>query len=82
MRRPWVPRVQSSGVEQGVKAVRRVTDTERWESSGLSMGGKRVSSYALFNVYTGKMCVVVSFFFSFVCFGVFNGRRKAGFIRS
>ena len=44
MRRPWVPRVQSSGVEQGVKAVRRVTDTERWESSGLSMGGKRVSS--------------------------------------
>lgn len=44
MRSPWVPRVQSSGVEQGVKAVRRVTDTERCESSGLSMGGKRVSS--------------------------------------
>lgn len=63
-----MPRVQSSGVEQEVKAVRRVTDTERWGSSGLSIGGKRVSSYALFNVYTGKIGVVVSIFF--VCFGV------------
>lgn len=54
MRRPWVPRVQSSGVEQGVKAVRRVTDTERCGSSGLCMGGKRVSSYALFNVGTRR----------------------------
>lgn len=62
MRRPWVPRVQSSGVEQGVKAVRRVTDTERWGSSGLCMGGKRVSSYALFDVCTGRRGVVISFF--------------------
>lgn len=75
MRRPWVPRVQSSGVEQGVKAVRRVTDTERWESSGLSMGGKRVSSYALVNVYTGKMCVAVSFFFFFCLFGCFQKKE-------
>lgn len=71
MRRPWVPRVQSSGVEQGVKAVRRVTDTERWGSSGLWMGGKRVSSYALFNVYTGKSGGLVSFFFGVVL--VFDG---------
>lgn len=57
-----MPRVQSSGVEQGVKAVRRVTDTERWGSSGLCMGGKRVSSYALFDVCTGRRGVVISFF--------------------
>ena len=62
MRRPWVPRVQSSGVEQGVKAVRRVTDTERCVSSRLCMGGKRVSSYALFNVCTGRKVWWLAFF--------------------
>lgn len=75
MRRPWVPRVQSSGVEQGVKAVRRVTETERWGSSGLWMGGKRVSSYALFNVHTGKSDVVVSFFSVVLVFAMEEGRR-------
>lgn len=51
-----MPRVQSSGVEQGVKAVRSVTDTERWGSSGLCMGGKRVSSYALLMWHRGEGC--------------------------
>lgn len=75
MRRPWVPRVQSSGVEQGVKAVRRVTDTERCGSSGLCMGGKRVSSYALFNVCTGRGVWWLAFFY-FVLSTSCDGRRK------
>lgn len=47
MRKPWVPRVQSSGSEAGVKAVRRVTEVEREGSSESEMGEKRVSSKAL-----------------------------------
>lgn len=47
MRKPWVPRVQSSGSDAGVKAVRRVTEVEREWSSEREMGEKRVSSKAL-----------------------------------
>lgn len=47
MRKPWVPRLQSSGSDAGVKAVRRVTEVERDESSEREMGEKRVSSNAL-----------------------------------
>ncbi len=47
MRMPWVPRSQSMGCVQGVKVVRRVTAQEREGSSEREMGGKRVSSKAL-----------------------------------
>ena len=47
MRRPCVPRVQSSGSAAGVKAVRRVTAVESEGSSEREMGEKRVSSKAL-----------------------------------
>jgi hypothetical protein len=48
MRMPWVPRVQSRGFWAGWKFVRRVVLLLRWGSSGGEMGGKRVSSKALF----------------------------------
>ena len=41
---------QSRGWEQGVKSVRRVTETRREESSEEDMGEKRVSSKALHKV--------------------------------